>query len=338
MIERRAFLKTAGAAGLAATLGGNQRLWSEEAGNGTPAATLTPSAQVQRVESDRFLLKFAPSEPRPLRILQLTDTHFGSPDPNAKKEDARSFAEIRAMVEHHRPDFLVHTGDFINNDGGPLISFEAIDVMDSLGIPWTHALGNHDIGFRPVPEFRKKMKQAAVGEFRAGEKNHYAFRFDVVGSGSSDPLYTLFCFDSGFRAPKRRVSQEQLDWFAAQMRGDADQGLKTPALAMIHIPVVEFESLRAANRHQGNYGERVCFDNDTGDTFTAFKQSGRIKAVFSGHDHKNDYCGDWEGVELVYGRVGGWSAYGELPRGGRLIEIDLPKQAYSHRLVFPPTA
>jgi len=287
------------------------------------------------VAEDRFLLKFAPEQPRPLRILQLTDTHFGSADPNSQAEDRRSFEEIAQMVKLHEPDFLVHTGDYINNDQGPKVSFEAIEVFDSLGIPWTHALGNHDIGYRPVDEFRKLMKQAHVGEFHHEQEQGYAFRFDVMTPGQEQPAYGVYCFDSGFREPERRVSRAQLDWFTRQAASDVEQGITTPALAMIHIPVVEFEKLRAADKHQGIFGERVCFDSDRGDTFAALHKPGRMKAVFSGHDHKNDYCGVWEGIELVYGRVSGWSAYGELKRGGRLIEVDPVAGTYTHKLVFP---
>jgi hypothetical protein len=179
------------------------------------------------------------------------------------------------------------------------------------------------------------MKNASVGEFKSGDSTEYAFRFDITSGGKTDPDFSLFCFDSGFKDPNRRVSRAQLDWFDAQMRRDAADGLKTSCLAMIHIPVVEFETLRAAGGHKGHFGERVCFDNDTGDTFAAFKKSGRIRGVFSGHDHENDYAGAWQGIELVYGRVGGWSAYGDLRRGGRLIEIDLAAQTYSHQVVAP---
>lgn len=294
-----------------------------------------PAVTIRRTEPDRFVLDFSPAAVRPLRILQLTDTHFGSEKAGNKLNDRRSFGEIRRLVEEQKPDFLVHTGDFINNDQGEKVSFEAIEFFDDLGLPWTHALGNHDHGHRSVPEFRKPMKNAAVGEFGARDKTEYAFRFDITAGGSGDPQFALFCFDSGFKEPNRRVSQPQIEWFAGQMKRDAAEGLKTPCLAMIHIPVVEFESLRAANLHKGHFGERVCFDSDTGDTFTALKNSGRVRGVFSGHDHENDYAGVWQGIELVYGRVGGWSGYGDLERGGRLIEIDLATGNHSHKIVTP---
>ncbi len=323
-MRRREFLKAAGAASLVAA-----------ARSSNAAEPASQAVKIGRVESDRFRLDFSPAEPRPLRILQLTDTHFGNPDIAAKVQDRRSFLEIRRLVEEQKPDFLIHTGDFINNDRGAKISFEAIEVLDDLGVPWTHALGNHDIGHRSVAEFRQPMKNASVGEFQAGDATEYAFRFDITHGGQGDPAYTIFCFDSGFKEPNRRVSQGQLDWFDAQIRRDTHEGLKTPSLAMIHIPVVEFETLRAADRHQGHFGERVCFDNDSGDTFAAFKKSGRVRGVFSGHDHENDYAGAWQGIELVYGRVGGWSAYGDLRRGGRLIELDLAAQTYQLQIVTP---
>lgn len=322
-MKRREFLQIAGAVGLSATT------------RPTLAADAPPAVTIRRTESDQFTLDFSPSEPRPLRILQLTDTHFGNPDVVSKVQDRRSFLEIRRLVAEQKPDFLVHTGDFINNDRGADTSFEAIEVFDDLGVPWTHVLGNHDIGHRSVEEFRKPMKHASVGECKVDGKTEYAYRFDVTAAGKSDPAFAIFCFDSGFKEPNRRVSRGQLQWFESQMRRDAGEGLKTPALAMIHIPVVEFESLRAADQHKGHFGEKVCFDNDSGDTFTAFKKSARIRGVFSGHDHENDYAGVWQGIELVYGRVGGWSAYGDLRRGGRLIEIDLTAQSYRHAIVAP---
>jgi 3',5'-cyclic AMP phosphodiesterase CpdA len=322
-MRRREFLQVAGAVGLVATTGESF------------AAGKSSAVSIRRAASDRFLLDFTPPEPRPLRILQLTDTHFGSNDLGSKVQDKRSFLEIRRLVEEQKPDFLVHTGDFINNDQGAGTSFEAIEVFDDLGVPWTHVLGNHDIGHRSVEEFRKPMKHASVGECRVGDKTEYSYRFDITSGGKAAPEFAIYCFDSGFKEPNRRVSQSQLDWFESQMRRDADEGLKTPALAMIHIPVVEFESLRAADKHQGHFGERVCYDNDSGDTFAAFKKSGRIRGVFSGHDHENDYAGPWQGIELIYGRVGGWSAYGDLQRGGRLIEVDLAAQSYRHSIVLP---
>ena len=63
-----------------------------------------------------------------------------------------------------------------------------------------------------------------------------------------------------------------------------------------------------------------------------------MTSVFCGHDHVNNYHGDWHGTDLVYGRVSGWGGYGPgtWQRGGRLIELDLAEKrpVARHREVF----
>lgn len=331
-MQRRDFLRAttaAAATGLVA-----QHALADNAAPGDAAAK-DKALEVQQVETDRFRLVFSPADARPLRVLQLTDTHFGSQDIVHKGLDRRTFEMITKLVDQQRPDLVVHNGDFINNDQGPKISFEAVDFMDGLGVPWTHALGNHDIGAVSTEDYRKKQRQAAFGYFDADGKREYAFRFDVVAPGSDKPGFTIYCFDSGFRMPQKHVSAGQLAWFERQQANDREQGCAAPAIAMIHIPIVEFKQLHESGGFRGIYGEKICHESDTGQTFAAFKKSGRLRAIFSGHDHKNDYCGHYDGIELVYGRVSGWAGYGALPRGGRLIELDPATGAYSHRLVFP---
>jgi hypothetical protein len=85
-------------------------------------------------------------------------------------------------------------------------------------------------------------------------------------------------------------------------------------------------------------GENVCFDSDTGESFARFARTTRVAGVFCGHDHVNNYHGDWEGIDLAYGRVTGWGGYGgpDWQRGGRLVELDLaaPRPLPRHREVF----
>jgi hypothetical protein len=131
------------------------------------------------------------------------------------------------------------------------------------------------------------------------------------------------------------VTASQLAWFEEQMESDRSRDMTGPVYAMIHIPIVQFERLRESGRYKGRHGEKVCFETDAGETFKTLKRSGRVQAVFSGHDHENTFYGAWEGIELVYGRVGGWSAYGNGPRGGRLIELDWATGRHRHRIVLP---
>lgn len=72
--------------------------------------------------------------------------------------------------------------------------------------------------------------------------------------------------------------------------------------------------------------------------YTVMKELG-IKAGFCGHDHNNDFGGELEGVELVYGRKTGFGCYGPplgRMRGGRGIYLKLSAEgvaSYTHDII-----
>lgn len=257
------------------------------------ARAVSPSAVVvRRQAADRFDLVFSPETARAFKILQLTDTHFGNPDAVKKEADVRSWGEIPRLVERERPDFIMHTGDFIDNDVSGSVA-GAFDKMHALGVPWALAPGNHDgpvDGTLSPERYRERMAEGTgvMGYVERDGRRETAYRIDVIAGDSgvaARPVATVMVFDSG--------------------------------------------------RYTDRLGEEICFETDTGRTFEVFKRSGRVRAILSGHDHENTFHGVWDGVELIYGRVSGWSAYGGGPRGGRLLELDLVQGTHSHRIVLP---
>lgn len=332
--NRRSFLRTAGA--------GLPAWWV-----GRPLMAEAPPVEkvvVRQAASDRFELVFAPKTARSFKILQLTDTHFGNPDPAKPATDRRSHDEIRQLAAGLAPDFIMHTGDFIDNDVEGA-AHGAFDAMHELGVPWALAPGNHDGATDSTlsPErYRERMAAGAgvMGSFDRDGKRETAYRLDIVTAGSESqtpPAATLLVFDSGPTGGTKHVSAAQLEWFQEQMEADRSRGASGPVYAMIHIPVIEFKKLKDSGRYAERCGEEICFETDTGKTFATLQHSGRVKAIFSGHDHENTFHGKWDGIELVYGRVGGWSAYGDGARGGRLVELDLASGRYQHRIVLPKT-
>ncbi len=103
---------------------------------------------------------------------------------------------------------------------------------------------------------------------------------------------------------------------------------------MQHIPTINYKELFDSKSATGRRGENECFELDHGDIFKIYRDSSRVKGVFCGHDHVNDYIGDREGVHLAYGRVTGWSGYGDWQRGGRIIELEDSPRAFKSRVVL----
>ena len=58
--------------------------------------------------------------------------------------------------------------------------------------------------------------------------------------------------------------------------------------------------------------------------YAAFKEMNNMKGVFCGHDHDNDFWGDYNGIALHYGRKTGFGGYGPKffqKRGARILEF-----------------
>jgi hypothetical protein len=67
--------------------------------------------------------------------------------------------------------------------------------------------------------------------------------------------------------------------------------LHAPALAFFHIPVPEVRGLRYTG-FKGEYQEEVACSTVNSGVLGTLASMGDVKAVFLGHDHLNDFCGD----------------------------------------------
>jgi len=60
----------------------------------------------------------------------------------------------------------------------------------------------------------------------------------------------------------------------------------------------------------GSRHEDICCSSVNTGLFSAILMNKNIKATFCGHDHNNDFHGDYNGIELYYGRKTGYGGYG----------------------------
>lgn len=101
----------------------------------------------------------------------------------------------------------------------------------------------------------------------------------------------------------------------------------TPGLVYFHIPLPEYASLDSSN-YTGVKQEAGISSADVNSGFFAtLVEAGDVKAVFTGHDHLNDFCGDVSGIQLCYAGGFGYHAYGKAgwPRRARVVLASLKK-------------
>lgn len=99
---------------------------------------------------------------------------------------------------------------------------------------------------------------------------------------------------------------------------------QSPALAFFHIPIPEVRDLWF-KEFIGHYREAVACSSVNSGVLKTLVSTGDVKAVFLGHDHLNDFCGEIDGIWFCYGGGFGYHGYGRVhwPRRARVISAKL---------------
>jgi 3',5'-cyclic AMP phosphodiesterase CpdA len=200
----------------------------------------------------------------------------------------------------------------------------------------------------------------------------------VNGSRSDEPVFNVWALDSGKYAPAKVGEQvvgedyllgwtwmptwdwikpDQVAWYTrTSERLEREHGRKLPSLMFFHIPLQEWrqmyenDAVKVAHPEyglapqHGVVGERnedECPGPFNSGLFAALAARGDVKGVFVGHDHVNDYVGDYFGVRLGYSANTGFATYGlggaenHRMRGARVFVVreDQPEQ-FDTRMVF----
>lgn len=310
---------------------------------------------------------------RAFRILQVTDTQII--DSSAQRYAGRLSGEetekwsldrvdermgvyLSGAVKVADPDLIVHTGDFTYgefDDEGVMLD-RHVAMMESFGVPWALALGNHErdaaIG---EEEYCRRIAAAPHSLFRyhtrfGGERLEGSASYSVLlaakeKDGTEKPVALLFIVDTGcFNAEMPGgVGERQRAWLRATA-----SAYGVPSYVFLHVPpkcfndaVAEFSSDPFSpfeipeGRGFGYAGEyfpeRCTFDFD-GSLFALLKEIG-VKAVFAGHVHKNSYSVPWQGVRLCYGlKTGEYDSHLKDRLGGTEILISADG-SFTHRHV-----
>lgn len=215
-----------------------------------------------------------------LKIIQLTDTHFGGGWMSLKK-DSMALNAIAAMISAEKPDFVIVTGDmaypvpfqsgtFNNKSGAKLLA----ELMETLGVYWTASFGNHDteaysfFDREEIVEFYEQYPHCLV---RKGAENVDGYANQVFNIVNSDGIITrsLFTFDShsyvdgdffGVLWKYDNIHENQIEWYKntieenknhnrmkIQESSDSNfskkylQYLNVPSSVFLHVPLSEYK-------------------------------------------------------------------------------------------------
>ena len=292
-------------------------------------------------ESDAASQPTAPVGPKlafrdgKFKILQLTDLHLAFVEDRTAKADA-TLGVIRRLLAAEKPDLTILTGDLITADpttlsgGLPEAWAKLAEPFAEAKLPFAVTFGNHD----------HERKETTAEQLVMIQKSPWNVTFsqDTSLSGAGNcaiPVYgadgkparRIWLFDSHSYPAQSGLSaydwikNDQIQWYRkTSEKIEKESGGRTPSLAFFHIPVPEFWRVHHAEETLGIGNEDVCAPELNSGLFTALIERGDVDGVFVGHDHVNDYIASYKGVALAYGRKTGEDSYGDLARGGRIIE------------------
>lgn len=268
-----------------------------------------------------------------LTLVQFTDTHFE----DGCAADQRTQALMGQVLDLEQPDLVLLTGDVLGGQGvqDPRAAWQmAAAPMVARSLPWAAIFGNHDDECGLSRQALLAIQQGIPGcltrpgPVRVSGLGNFLLRIRQAKGPRTG--YVLCCLDTNNYAETPIgghgwVREDQIRWFRQAMGrlGPPSAPVSPPVLVFIHIPLPEYEEVWRLGRCQGEKREAVCCPRINTGLFAAMHLAGRVRGVFAGHDHLNDYEGSLHGIRLCYGRASGYNTYGEedFRHGARIIRL-----------------
>lgn len=275
---------------------------------------------------------------RELKIVQLTDVHIGGGWMSLKK-DGMALNAVAAMITAEKPDLVVVTGDiaypvpfqagtFNNKNGARIFA----NLMDSLGVYWTFAFGNHDT------EAYSYFDRVQISAFYDGNFEYCLFNtnpegVEIDGYGNQvinvmntkgEYVQSIYMLDTGSYVDGDilgilwkydTIHDNQCDWYKScvekyNAKNAAIGAGEVKSIAFFHMPVQQyktawreyaengFENTENTTYIYGTAGEKgrvvYCGQYDS-NFFSVCDELGSTQALFCGHDHYNNFSLDYKG-------------------------------------------
>jgi 3',5'-cyclic AMP phosphodiesterase CpdA len=207
--------------------------------------------------------------PKPLKFVVIADAHIGATQttkpPTRFPERAKSLLRylISKINGELEADFVVQLGDLIEADDAEEDEDNlstAADIFRDLKSPVYHVVGNHDQANLPPKTVCTILKMP--GPFYSFQSGRYHCL--VLFSEKNDDRWS--------------ISKAQLKWLEQELAATDKQ-----VLVFSHFPLVDAEVDEAAEI------EPPIELENRADVRNLLVQSGKVRAVFSGHWHKNSF-------------------------------------------------
>lgn len=269
----------------------------------------------ETIKESSYTLKIS-GNPKTIQFLQFTDIHF-NPYRRDKNLDESTREDIKKIIDLTQPHLIAITGDVWNENAfgrGLQYLEQAAEFFGSLDVPWFFTWGNHDV----LGDYSKghDLLAAAKNSMYRGGINEGNYEV-VITTDDDKKLWRFVCINSN----NHGIMEEQRKWLEQWCNENAN--VVVPSFMACHIPIYQYHTIWENKVASGVKFEKVCYEEERGESYDYIKKIPGLKACICGHDHVNDYSGVLDGIDLIYGRATGYGSYGAdyVPKGGKLYVL-----------------
>lgn len=232
------------------------------------------------------------------------------------------------------------------------------EPVDKRGIPFTMIYGNHDdmnfISKEKQAEIWRGY-DSFVGLDDSGDSGDVAtFNLPVMSSDGKKTAFNLWFIDSA-RLDKAEekchtgVKKQAVEWYInkSNLLKEQNGGKPVPSVLFQHIPFSEMTRLNSPCKKDdygalplfkkgepekyirldpavadGFLGEPIDGCEENNGEFDAIKKQGDVAAAVFGHDHRNNFIAELDGIRIFQSSAASFRCYGNRFRGVRVIEIN----------------
>lgn len=205
------------------------------------------------------------------------DPHYSLMTVSGGRHFARSPYKLRQCMRifsERKVELIVCLGDLIDarDDRAIQLLGEAADTIESVGVNWYLAPGNHDVTALTRYELLKVCRAPCLDSYYSFD--HKGVHFIILDSnfspGGIPYTHANMAWDNCY------VGREQLNWLAKDLEATA-----YPALVFVHANLdVRIE--------RGILDPHVVRDHN--EVRSVLEQSGKVKMVFQGHYHPGHHA------------------------------------------------
>lgn len=318
----------------------------------TAESAVDENAVPTALRNQKHTLRF--DENGEFRVLVFGDVQSGPPKPSDRTLNA-----METVIKREDPDLVLFAGDNSLSCTTQTVLRNYLTAMtgylEENQIPWAHVYGNHD----DEGALSREKQQVVYEEFaycmsQAGPEDikgvgNYVIPVYSSDESRTDPVFAVWGLDSGSYVTDKGLAGRQATLNRTMYQGqsgttyaympftqirwyyntseeiEAYAGHKVPGMAFFHIPLQEFYEIWLNKDQTGTEGTKqdpVCAGPLNSGMFTAMIERDDIKAVVCGHDHINDYAGEFCGIQLCYASNIGYDTYhDDSMMGGRVLVI-----------------